>query len=87
MATTKTFWASAAEQHDSWLGDVAGVTCRECGSKPGQCYRICSHSEHYYSAEQEYEDTMRNESMSQSEWMSAAVAQYESVHGKDSYCS
>lgn len=35
----------------------------------------------YYTAEQEYEDTMRSDAMSDAEWHAAAYAQYVQVHG------
>ena len=34
-----------------------------------------------YTAEQEYEDSMRSDAMSDSEWHAAAYAQYVQVHG------
>ncbi len=42
-----------------WIGTRPAPSCPECGSTPmgTGCYHICSHSVHYYTAEQErYDD-------------------------------
>src|SRR4051812_26821975 len=52
--------------------------CPICGMK--RCYNICPNSRHYYSPEREREDSLFNDSLSQSEWFSAAVRQYEAEH-------
>lgn len=56
------------------------LTCSNCGADP--CYSICPNSPDYYSPEQERADSDSNDSLSESEWRSAAVAQYEQVHGE-----
>lgn len=56
--------------------------CRSCGSAGGCCFFLCPCSPHYYSPEREREDAMFNDSLSHSEWFSAAVRQYEAVHGE-----
>lgn len=68
---------------------VAGVgfkalACPECGGDP--CYSICPANPDYYSPEREREDALYNDSLSDSEWFSAAARQYERAHGEP-YCS
>lgn len=80
-------WASQEEIQEKFRSEtVHPQACPECGSDPGECYFICSHSPHYYSVEQEREDTNWNDSLSQSEWFSLAVQQYEQVH-EEAYVS
>jgi hypothetical protein len=82
---TQTFWASEDEQFESWLTDVVGhVHCRVCGSPSGLCYRICPNHPEAYTAEREREDALWQESLSQGEYMSLAVAAYERAHGEGS---
>lgn len=81
-------WATDDEAFASWVTQVVGhVHCRICGSPSGLCYLICPNSEHYYTPEQEKADSLWQEAMPDSEWMSLAVTQYEQAHGFGSYCS
>lgn len=76
-------WASQQEIDNKFrVETVHPQACPECGSDPGECYFICPNSPRYYSAEQEREDSLFNDSLSQSEWFSQAVRQYEQVHGE-----
>jgi hypothetical protein len=60
------------------------LACPECGGDP--CYTLCPANPDYYSAEREREDSLYNDSLSESEWRSAAMAEYEREHGEP-YCS
>lgn len=76
-------WASQIEI-DTYFRTVVAPDCPNCGANP--CYLLCPCSPGYYSAEREMQDSLYEDSLSQSEWMSLAVAQYEAVHG-EAYCS
>jgi hypothetical protein len=67
----------------AWVG-FSALACKTCGGDP--CYKLCPDNPDYYSPEQEREDSLYNDSLSDSEWMSAAVRQYEAEHGEP-YCS
>lgn len=76
-------WASQQEIEDKFhVETIHPQACPECGSDPGECYYICSRSLHFYSPEREREDALFHDSLSQSEWFSLAVRQYEQVHGE-----
>jgi hypothetical protein len=60
------------------------LACSHCGGDP--CYTICPENPDYYSPERERADSDYNDSLSESEWMSAAARQYEREHGEP-YCS
>jgi hypothetical protein len=59
---------------------LRGGECSVCGEVV--CRSLCPNSPDYYSPEREREDSLYNESLSESEWMSAAAAQYEREHGE-----
>jgi hypothetical protein len=81
-------WPTEAEQFESWIDDVVGhVHCRVCGSPGGVCYRICPNHPDAISPEREREEALWQESLSDGEYMSLAVAEYERAHGPGSYCS
>lgn len=71
----------------TWVRDVAQDLCPECGEPKGFCYSLCSHSPDYYSAEQEREDTLYNDSLPYDAWFALSVVHYEAIHGEGSYCS
>lgn len=78
MIETEThLWPTEEELRDSWLLDVAGI-CPDCLSST--CYFFCPRSPLYYSPEREYEDDLRQERMSDSEWR--AAAEYERFHDR-----
>jgi hypothetical protein len=56
------------------------LACPECGGDP--CYRICPANPDYFSQEQERENTLWNESLSDSEYRSLAMREYEEGHGE-----
>lgn len=81
-------WSNETEQFQSWIADVVGhVHCGICGSPHGRCYLLCPNSPGYYSAEQEREESLWQESLSDGAYLSLAVAQYERENGPGSYCS
>jgi hypothetical protein len=60
------------------------LACPTCGGDP--CYLQCPDNPNYYSAEREREDALWNESLSDGEYMSLAVREYERGHGEP-WCS
>lgn len=53
--------------------------CANCGDEP--CYMLCFNHPAYYSAEQEREDTLYEDSLPHDTWFRMAISQYERVHG------
>lgn len=80
-------WATAGERHESWIAYVVQAECVYCGSPYGHCYFICPNSPEYCSPERERADALWQEALSDGEYMSIAVSQYEREHGQGSYCS
>lgn len=81
-------WASQEEIDAKRLAETDHPNaCPECGSDPGHCYFICPNHPEYFTAEQEKEEALWQEGLSDSEYMSLAVSQYEAIYGEGSYCS
>lgn len=71
-------WATQQEISEHFCSVIA-PNCATCGTNP--CSFQCPNSPRYYSPEQERADADWQEHLSEGEFMSLAMAQYEREHG------